>query len=113
MEKSNYQYVLDTIEPFLQDSGFEFVAGEVEYYSNGTRAFKIEYDESAQLLKLRTAALEEGADVVWADLSSWLFTNQSDKRITSFQIVSKYIITFISKDSGNLQHFEILIKYPL
>ncbi len=80
MENSSYQYVLQTIEPFLKDSGFEFVAGEVEHYSNGARAFRVEYDEGAELLKLRTAVLEEGADVVWTDLSSWLFTEQSDKR---------------------------------
>lgn len=39
--------------------------------------------------------------------------NQTDKKTTNFQIVPKYIITYNSKDSGNLQNFEILIKDPL
>lgn len=80
MEKAAYQYITETVEKFLFEHGFKAEDGDLDYYSDGTRAVSIAYDESTGLLKLRTAELEEGQSVVWRDISSWLFGENSDER---------------------------------
>jgi hypothetical protein len=92
MEKTVYQYIYDQVGKFLSEHGFKAETDGVDYFSDGTRAVCIEYDDAAGLLKLKSAQLEEGQSVVWHEMSSWLFSDKSDDRDKK-SIANDYIDT--------------------
>lgn len=81
LDKNKYKPILDAINNFVSEKGFRFVKDDlIEYYSDDKRAFTIDYDNKGSLINLKYAMLEEGEDVNWKTVSSWLFNEGSNEQ---------------------------------
>lgn len=81
MDKANYQVITDGIFNVLKDKDFKKETFEKgEYFTNGKKAFMIDYDEDKKLIYLKAAQLEEDKGVEWHEVSSWLFDENTDDR---------------------------------
>lgn len=81
MDKANYQLIIDGIFEVLKAKEFKketFEGGE--YFTDGKKAFMVDYDDEKQLISLKTALLEEGEGVEWKELSSWLMGEDATER---------------------------------
>ena len=81
MDKAHYQLIIDGIFEVLKAKEFKketFEGGE--YFTDGKKAFMVDYDDEKQLISLKTALLEEGEGVEWKELSSWLMGEDATER---------------------------------
>lgn len=81
MDKANYQIITDGIFNVLKEKNFKIEKFDKgEYFSDGKKAFMIDYDDEKQLISLKTAVLTEGEGVDWKELSSWLMGEDANDR---------------------------------
>ena len=81
MDKANYKIISDGIYEVLKSKNFKIETYEKgEYFSDGKKAFMVDYDDEKQLISLKTALLEEGEGVNWKELSSWLMGEDATDR---------------------------------
>ena len=81
MDKQFYQVITDGVFEALKDKSYKLETFEKgEYFSNGEKAFMIDYDEEKSLISLKTAILEEGEGVEFKELSSWLMGEDATDR---------------------------------
>lgn len=81
MEKSFYKVIIDGVFGVLKDKGFKIEKFENgEYFTDGKKAFIIDYDDEKSLIVLKTALLEEGEGVNWTVLSTWLMDESATDR---------------------------------
>lgn len=72
---------LDKLLESLKSKDFKYVNDNgFEYISNGKKAFCVEFDQDSGQIHLKVAELVEGADVVFASVSSWLFDSGSSEK---------------------------------
>lgn len=81
MEKSNYQLIFDGVFSAIKDKNFKIESFDGgEYFSDGKKAFMIDYDDDRKLILLKAATLEEGHGVEWSEISSWLMDEDAADR---------------------------------
>lgn len=81
MDKQFYQVVTDGVFEALKDKGYKLETFEKgEYFTNGEKAFMIDYNDEKSLISLKTALLEEGEGVEFKELSSWLMGEDATER---------------------------------
>lgn len=81
MDKEFYKVITDGIFEVLKEKDFKVENYEKgEYFSDGKKAFMVDYDDEKQLISLKTAVLEEGEGVNWKELSSWLMGEDATDR---------------------------------
>lgn len=81
MDKENYKVISDGVFEVLKPKNFKIEKFEKgEYFSDGNKAFMVDYDDEKQLIILKTALLEEGEGVSWKELSSWLMDENATDR---------------------------------
>ena len=81
MDKENYKIISDGVFEILKPKNFNVENFEKgEYFTDGKKAFMVDYDDEKQLIMLKTALLEEGEGVNWKVLSSWLMDENATDR---------------------------------
>lgn len=81
MEKQFYQVIIDGVFDALKDKNFKVENFEKgEYFTNGEKAFMIEFDDAKSLISLKSATLEEGEGVEFKEISSWLLGEDATDR---------------------------------
>lgn len=81
MDKENYKIISDGVFEILKSKNFNIEKFEKgEYFTDGKKAFMVDYDDEKQLIILKTALLEEGEGVAWKGLSSWLMDDNATDR---------------------------------
>ena len=81
MEKEFYKVITDGVFEVLKEKGYKLETFEKgEYFSNGEKAFMIDFDDAKSLISLKTAMLEEGEGVEFKELSSWLMGEDATDR---------------------------------
>ena len=81
MEKQFYQVIVDGVFEALKDKNFKIETFEKgEYFTNGEKAFMIDFDDAKSLICLKTATLEEGEGVEFKEISSWLMGEDATDR---------------------------------
>lgn len=81
MEKSFYKVIIDGVFEVLKNKDFKIEKFEKgEYFTDGKKAFIIDYDDEKKLIVLKTALLEEGEGVDWSVLSTWLMDETATDR---------------------------------
>lgn len=81
MDKTAYKVITDGVFKVLKDKNFKIEKFEKgEYFTDGSKAFIIDYDDEKKLIILKTALLQEGEGVDWSVLSSWLMDENAEDR---------------------------------
>lgn len=99
----DYQVIIDGVFEVIKEKGFKKESYEGgEYFSNGEKAFMIDFDEQKSLISLKSAKLEEGEGVDWSVLSSWLMeqnATDADKSSIKNDFVESIMETLGAKAS--------------
>lgn len=79
MNAEAYNLIIETISNLLDAKQFRPVDQEDgSYFTNGTLAVRVQYDENRELFLLEQAAMEgEQPGTEWKTLSSWLFASDA------------------------------------
>ncbi len=73
MDKQFFAPITKIVEKTLVEKGFGFKQdGDLEYYSDDSRAFMIAYNDEAKTIELKFAILKEGEGVDFKTVSSWM-----------------------------------------
>ena len=81
MNKEFYSVVTDLVTKTLNDNKFELKNDDgFEYYTNGSNAFAIEYNEADKQIALKHAVLKEGEGVTFKTVSYWLLDENATER---------------------------------
>ena len=66
------------IQPLFDSQGF--VKTDEGVYKNDKKAVRIEYDENAKMYRLFMADIEEGEEVEYSEITSWLFDDTQNAK---------------------------------
>ena len=78
---TNCKAIFDLLAEDLKAKDFSVNRDDAgEYLSNGSRAFKLGFDEAAKLVSLETAELSEGSGVEWKSISSWMIDDDATEK---------------------------------
>ncbi|MGN0114160.1 MAG: hypothetical protein ACI396_02420 [Acutalibacteraceae bacterium] len=79
MDNQFYSLIIDAVEKTMSEKGITLNTDseDINFYTDGKRAFRITYDEKQKLVKLEFALLKEGEGVDFKTVSSWLFDDNS------------------------------------
>lgn len=78
LDNRYYDEVISEIQPFFDEQGFS--ADSEGVFRNEKLAVKIEYDEAAQMYRLKTAEVAEGKLGEFAENSAWLFDDTQNAK---------------------------------
>ena len=79
MNNQFYPLLIEIVEKTMSEKGIVMNTDseDINYYSDGKRAFRIKYDDGEKLVKLDFAVLKEGENVRFRTVSSWMFDDNS------------------------------------
>lgn len=82
MNNQFYPLLTEIVEKTMSEKGIVLNTDseDINFYSDGKRAFRIVYDDKSKLVKLEFALLKEGEGVDFKTVSSWLFDDNSTER---------------------------------
>lgn len=107
MERNDYRIITDKVGKTLADKGYKLAKdGLLEYFTNGSRAFSVDYDDSSKLISLKTAVLEEEQGVDFKTLSSWLLeagSSDADKESIANDFAETVLTALGAKKSASAQ----------
>lgn len=79
MDNRYYENVIEEMKPFMDENGFK---AEGDVFSNGNKAFKVEYNEEKQMYNLNVADIdsENGNMGEFSIVNSWLFDDSQNAK---------------------------------
>ena len=81
MDKEFYKVITDGVFEVIKPKNFRVETFDKgEYFTDGQKAFMIDYDKEKTLISLKFALLEEGEGVDFKELSSWLMDENATEQ---------------------------------
>ena len=78
MDNRYYENVINEMQPFFDEHGFK--AGEDGAFSNGTKSFKVAYNDAKQTYTLSVADISEDGVSEFSEINAWLFDDTQNAK---------------------------------